>query len=269
MLLLADRWAWLGRSALWLLLPRGRSAAGGRGCSAGVLALVSWRAVRRPTCRLLGNWACRRVFCMLAAVTLGSAVATVTFRKPGLLAHLVRHVAAGHGRLVPRFKGAQFLGVATIVVYAGAILVTFLFVLMLAQPEGHAFYDRLSWEPASRRARRPAPCCVGMLAAGAWSDVFQDRRRSPSAMSVANRAADAARRRSCVRQHMAHLGRRAVQQQLIAVEVPARCCWSALVGADRHRDSRQASTASSAASTRRASPWMRSAMNEVACCTTT
>ena len=44
------------------------------------------------------------------------------------------------------FQGAQFLGVATIVVYAGAILVTFLFVLMLAQPEGHAFYDRVSWE---------------------------------------------------------------------------------------------------------------------------
>ena len=45
------------------------------------------------------------------------------------------------------FQGAQFLGVATIVVYAGAILVTFLFVLMLAQPTGRAYYDRLCWEP--------------------------------------------------------------------------------------------------------------------------
>ena len=34
--------------------------------------------------------------------------------------------------------GAEFLAVATLVVYAGAILVTFLFVLMLAQPEGDA-----------------------------------------------------------------------------------------------------------------------------------
>ncbi len=42
--------------------------------------------------------------------------------------------------------GAEFLAVATIVVYAGAILVTFLFVLMLAQPEGHTTYDRRSWE---------------------------------------------------------------------------------------------------------------------------
>ena len=42
--------------------------------------------------------------------------------------------------------GAEFLAVATIVVYAGAILVTFLFVLMLSQPEGHTSYDRRSWE---------------------------------------------------------------------------------------------------------------------------
>ena len=42
-------------------------------------------------------------------------------------------------------QGAQFLGIATVAVYAGAIVVTFLFVLMLAQPEGHAFYDRISW----------------------------------------------------------------------------------------------------------------------------
>ena len=42
--------------------------------------------------------------------------------------------------------GAEFLAVATLVVYAGAILVTFLFVLMLAQPEGHMSYDRRSWE---------------------------------------------------------------------------------------------------------------------------
>jgi NADH-quinone oxidoreductase subunit J len=43
--------------------------------------------------------------------------------------------------------GAEFLAVATLVVYAGAILVTFLFVLMLSQPEGHTSYDRRSWEP--------------------------------------------------------------------------------------------------------------------------
>ncbi len=65
--------------------------------------------------------------------------------QPGLLRRLVRADAYGHGGHF--FIGRrQFLGVATIVVYAGAILVTFLFVLMLAQPRGNAYYDRVSWE---------------------------------------------------------------------------------------------------------------------------
>ena len=50
---------------------------------------------------------------------------------------------------------------ATIVVYAGAILVTFLFVLMLAQPQGHAYYDRVSWEALFSAA--VGACMVGML----------------------------------------------------------------------------------------------------------
>ena len=46
--------------------------------------------------------------------------------------------------------GAQFLGIATIVVYAGAIVVTFLFVIMLAQPRGNESYDRVSWGSLSK-----------------------------------------------------------------------------------------------------------------------
>ena len=54
------------------------------------------------------------------------------------------------------FQGAQFLGVATIVVYAGAILVTFLFVLMLAQPRGQRLLrprqlGSACWPPAPAR----------------------------------------------------------------------------------------------------------------------
>ncbi len=44
-------------------------------------------------------------------------------------------------------QGAEFLAAATIIVYAGAIVVTFLFVIMLAQPTGMARYDRYSREP--------------------------------------------------------------------------------------------------------------------------
>jgi NADH-quinone oxidoreductase subunit J len=45
--------------------------------------------------------------------------------------------------------GAQFLAAGTVIVYAGAIIVTFLFVIMLAQVEGKAVYDRAARAPAS------------------------------------------------------------------------------------------------------------------------
>lgn len=45
-------------------------------------------------------------------------------------------------------EGAQFLAAGTIIVYAGAIIVTFLFVIMLAQSHGQALYDRTARAPA-------------------------------------------------------------------------------------------------------------------------
>ncbi len=44
-------------------------------------------------------------------------------------------------------RSAPFLSAATVIVYAGAIIVTFLFVLMLAQQEGTAYYDAQSSHP--------------------------------------------------------------------------------------------------------------------------
>ncbi|GIW93007.1 MAG: hypothetical protein KatS3mg110_1048 [Pirellulaceae bacterium] len=46
--------------------------------------------------------------------------------------------------------GAQFLGAVTIIIYAGAIVVMFLFVIMLAQPGGRALYDRISWSGSAK-----------------------------------------------------------------------------------------------------------------------
>ena len=42
---------------------------------------------------------------------------------------------------------AQFLAAGTVIVYAGAIIVTFLFVIMLAQADGRANYDRAARTP--------------------------------------------------------------------------------------------------------------------------
>jgi NADH-quinone oxidoreductase subunit J len=80
----------------------------------------------------------------LTLVAIGSAVSMTASRKPVYSAIWFALTLLAVGGLFFA-AGAQFLGVATVAVYAGAILVTFLFVLMLAQPEGQAFYDRLSW----------------------------------------------------------------------------------------------------------------------------
>jgi len=44
-------------------------------------------------------------------------------------------------------QGAPFLSAATIIVYAGAIIVTFLFVMMLAQQSGATAYDQRARQP--------------------------------------------------------------------------------------------------------------------------
>ena len=59
-------------------------------------------------------------------------------------------------------QSAPFLAAATIIVYAGAIIVTFLFVIMLAQQAGATVYDQRSRQPfcgdgrGVRAARRAA-----------------------------------------------------------------------------------------------------------------
>ena len=74
-----------------------------------------------------------------------AAVATISFRSPVYCAIWFGMTLTGTAGLF-LLAGAEFLAVATLVVYAGAILVTFLFVLMLAAPEGDSSYDRHSWE---------------------------------------------------------------------------------------------------------------------------
>jgi NADH-quinone oxidoreductase subunit J len=49
-------------------------------------------------------------------------------------------------------NSAPFLAAATVIVYAGAIVVMFVFVIMLAQQAGAASYDRQAYQPAAASA---------------------------------------------------------------------------------------------------------------------
>jgi NADH-quinone oxidoreductase subunit J len=207
-------------AGLWLSLPRVR--AWGRPLGAVfVAASLGLFASQTPS---LGSWAADSVFYLLAGVTVLSAAATVTFPNPVYSAIWFAMSLLGTAAMF-LFDGAQFLGVATIVVYAGAILVTFLFVLMLAHPKGQAPYDRVSWAPSL--AALTGALFVGLLTLAAVA-VFQnpDVAERPQAVFVtedleANILAD---------DHMAHLGAHLFSTYLVAVEVAGTLLLVALVG---------------------------------------
>ena len=92
----------------------------------------------------LGEALSQVLFWLMAALAVFASGAAVTSRSAVYAAIWFAVSLLGTAGLF-LLQGAQFLGIATIVVYAGAIVVTFLFVLMLAQPEGHSPYDRISW----------------------------------------------------------------------------------------------------------------------------
>jgi len=116
--------------------------------------------------------------------------------------------------------------VATIVVYAGAILVTFLFVLMLAQPEGKTTYDRVSWEAMIAAA-------TGIVTIGILSitigGVFAPTK-SPGSYPAAPATEELANH-ILTSEHVARLGGELFGRHVIAVEVAGTLLLVALVGA--------------------------------------
>ena len=131
--------------SLYLLLPKsGRDGKASRriGWLLGLITLGLFIA----TGQRLGNLGEETVFLTVSLVAVISAAATITCRSPVYAAIWFALCLAGVSGVL-LVLGAQFLGVATIVVYAGAILVMFLFVLMLAQPSGLTTSDRVTNEP--------------------------------------------------------------------------------------------------------------------------
>jgi NADH-quinone oxidoreductase subunit J len=133
----------LGAVGLFLAMPGGRSGAGRVGlvllaAAGGVLffAIIDLAAGERGTSLFVGG----------SLVALFAAVRVITHRKPVYSAlYFVLLVVAVAGLLV--LMQAEFLAAALLIVYAGAILVTYVFVIMLAQQARQAAYDARSREP--------------------------------------------------------------------------------------------------------------------------
>jgi NADH-quinone oxidoreductase subunit J len=125
------------------------------------------------------------LFYIFAAVAIGSALGVVMSRNPvGSLLFMVATLASLAGIFV--LLEAHFLAAVQVIVYAGAIMVLFLFVIMLLNL-GHDYQKDLKWGASSVLAFIVVGTLAGFLAkalgAGSTGDVMS---------STGGRAIDAA-----------------------------------------------------------------------------
>jgi NADH:ubiquinone oxidoreductase subunit 6 (subunit J) len=145
---LADQWPlWLpliaGALAVYLLLPRPRAYPVLWGIAAGAAALVLGGGL---LVHATAVWQETVLFYVFSGSAIVAGALLVTQRNPARAAlsfALVILATCGLFLLL----AAPFLMAATIIIYAGAIVVTFLFVLMLAQQQGLSDADARSREP--------------------------------------------------------------------------------------------------------------------------
>ena len=132
-----------GMAAVYLLLPRVRRYP------------PLWGGVLAALALILGGWLLIRTDTAAPQTVLFYAFSGLAVLGGGLLITLSNpvHAALSFALVVLSTCGlfllqaAPFLMAATIIIYAGAIIVTFLFVIMLAQQEGFSSADRRSREP--------------------------------------------------------------------------------------------------------------------------
>jgi NADH-quinone oxidoreductase subunit J len=207
---------------LWLVLPR----AGRRGRALGAVLLVAALGLLMVRLRLpmVAGWRYETVFWLLGAITVVSGIGTISMRNPVYCALWFAMALLGTGGLL-MYVGAQFVGVATVVVYAGAIVVTFLFVLMLAQPRGQAHYDRLSWEPLL--SALTGGVMVFLLSLALESSLA----KGTSTLATQSPTAEALEKGVLAQEHVATIGGVLFSRYLVAVQVAGVLLLVALVAA--------------------------------------
>jgi NADH-quinone oxidoreductase subunit J len=202
----------LAGAGMYLMLPPGGNRRRGAGSVLAILSLGFFCAKLGA-----GRLDVVAVFWILASITLISAAATVTSRNPVYCALWFGMTLLGTAGLF-LFNGAQFLAVATMVVYAGAILVTFLFVLMLATPTGASVPDRISWEPLLSAATGAVLVGVLTMTLGGLALTTPATHQAREHVILADA-------------HMAQLGGQLFGRHLVSVEIGGTLLMVALVGA--------------------------------------
>jgi NADH-quinone oxidoreductase subunit J len=128
---------------VWWLMPRAssRSVIGGL-----VLALAGCGLCGATLHAVAGPLTESILFWVFSLVALASGILMITNKNP-VYAALWFALATLSTCGLFLLQSAPFLAAATIIVYAGAIVVTFVFVMMLAQQSGTTIYDQRSRQP--------------------------------------------------------------------------------------------------------------------------
>jgi len=133
----------LGLVAVVLLLPRPSALPPWYGAAVSAVALLLGAA----TLVRVGGWSPEGVlFYAFSGIAVVSGGMLITQRNPARAALAFALVLLSTCGLF-LLQAASFLMAATIIIYAGAIIVTFLFILMLAQQHGTSDADLRSREP--------------------------------------------------------------------------------------------------------------------------
>lgn len=133
----------LGWLAIWWLLPREKPRSRILGALIGLGSLLALQNAFLPPAGVLVR---DIMFYLFSGTAILAAALMITDRNPVFAAlwfALTTLAVCGLFLL----NSAPFLSAATIIVYAGAIVVTFLFVIMLAQQSGNANYDHRAVQP--------------------------------------------------------------------------------------------------------------------------
>ena len=147
-------------------------------------------------------------FCFFAAVVIIAAWRVVTTAEVARAAMALVIALAGLGPLF-LLAGAEFIAVIQVLVYVGAVVVLFLFGIMLTQKPGDVA------DPDYKR-RWPGVLVAAVLFAGLWAGITQAVRRTPLDVSEPTTTNE--------------VGRLLLSDQIIAFEAVSILLLAALIG---------------------------------------
>ncbi len=211
----------LGGAAMYFLLPRRDQSRAIVGGALGLGAVVALFVVLTATSAAPNSTS--GYFCLFAAIAIAAASRVVTHAKPVYSAvYFVLLVVAVAALLI--LLSAEFLAAALVIIYGGAILVTYLFVIMLANQGGATVFDS--------RAREPFMAVLaGFVLMAAIATRAGDFTPPPAPQTVTQLVADGSQTNNDTESNTLAIGMAVMTRYVVALEIAGVLLLIAMVGA--------------------------------------